>query len=341
MLVNDINVDEAIKYSKILKNEEPEHNDCFSLYSPIYISPTPNVIEVAKLYEGAERILTVGSLGAFPYEYALNGAKRIDCFDKNALQGLYFELIKATIKNCEYETLISNFSSIGLPDDTQDINSFLSSDLFYDVLEHVEEPARKYWAWVFMKNDVKKLLYTNLFRSVYALPAEKVKRIASMYNEESFYKLKELLNNNEVEINYHICDATEIDKEFEGKTYDLVAFDNIFQFYRSMGKYSNLDNIHNFLQNRVVPMLNDNGSIQVGYGFYIVAETIENFINKGMIDILCNYSLEEINLSIQHDFIPNMINRFDDYEINYVDAVENILHERPKTKNVVLSYRKK
>lgn len=62
----------------------------FSKYSPIYMASTSNVKSTLRLYDEYETVLCLGSTGAHGYEAALNGARRVDMFDINELQRLYY-----------------------------------------------------------------------------------------------------------------------------------------------------------------------------------------------------------------------------------------------------------
>ncbi len=342
MLVRDINVDEALTESVKLSKQPVEAKEKdFSSYSPIYIAPTSNIIDTVKLYNNVESALTVGSSGGFPYELALNGTKKIDCFDKNILQYLFFELIDTSIKNLDYQQFINNFTARMINSRSQDYSLMLSDDIFYDVLIQVKEPAREYWKDLFFFDDMKDFLVTNLFRTSHPIYVEYLEQFSSIYQEDKYYKLQELLKNNEVSITYHICDVTEVDKEFKDNSYDLVIFDNILQYYKSIDELSTHAKAHSFIQDRIVPMLNEGGKIQVGYGFQVIAEVVDimndneaNEMQK-FLRIMNSETLEE---SIKNDFIPNMLKNYDMYDINYIPGVEPAMFF--ESKNVVLSYKK-
>lgn len=342
MRSNNINIDEAITQSIKLSNqpiEAVEKN--FTNYSPIYIAPTSNIIDTIGLYDNVESALTVGSSGSFPYELALNGTKKIDCFDKNILQYLFFELIDAGIKNLDYNQFINNFTAMMLNSRSQDYSLMFSDDLFFDVLPQVKEPAREYWRNLFFYDDMRNFLITNLFRVNHPIYVEYLELFSSIYQEDKYYKLQELLRSDKVSIDYHICDITEIDKEFEGNSYDLVVFDNILQYYKSIAGLSTHNKAHDFIQNQVIPMLTDDGKIQVGYGFQLIAEVIDiingNEANE-MQQVLRRMNKETLDESIKNDFIPNMIKNYDTYDISYIPGVEPAMFF--ESKNVIMSYKK-
>ncbi len=112
----NIDIDEAIAETmKIIKNNQSNQEDTFSKYSPIYMAPTGNVTDAVNLYKNnipnIDNALVVGTQGSFAYELALNGVKKIDCFDKNILQYLYFTLYNIALMTCDYKDFIDNFTS--------------------------------------------------------------------------------------------------------------------------------------------------------------------------------------------------------------------------------------
>lgn len=342
MLATNINLDEALTESIRLSVQPAEVEEKnFSNYSPIYIAPTSNIVDTVKLYDNVESALTVGSSGGFPYELALNGTKKIDCFDKNVLQYLFFELINTSIKNLDYNQFINNFTARMINSHSQDYSLMFGDDLFFDVLGKVKEPAREYWKNLFFYDDMRNFLITNLFRICHPIYVEYLELFSSIYQEDKYYKLQELLLTDEVSINYHICDITEIDKEFKDNSYDLILFDNILQYYKSIDELDTHTKAHNFVQDRIIPMLNDDGKIQVGYGFQVIAEVIDimNGIETNeMQNFLRIMNSEKLEESMKNDFIPNMIKNYDMYDISYIPGVEPSMFF--ESKNVVLSYRK-
>ena len=89
---NQIDLKEALKKTIEISRKEIEKEDKFASYSPIYVAPTSNVKDTVKLYDGVKKALVVGTQGSFIYELLLNGVTEIDCFDKNILQYLYYEM---------------------------------------------------------------------------------------------------------------------------------------------------------------------------------------------------------------------------------------------------------
>lgn len=342
MLNKNINLDEALaKTLKLINQPVEEKEKEFYSYSPIYIAPTSNVSDAVKLYDNVESALTVGSSGGFPYELALNGAKKIDCFDVNILQYLFFELIDASIKNLDYQQFINNFTARAVNPFAQDYSFMFGDDIFYDVLPQVKELAREYWKNLFFYDNMRNLLITNLFRTNHPIYLEYLEPFSSIYQKNNYSKLQELLLNNEVSIDYHICDITKIDKEFKNSSYDLIAFDNILQYYKSIDELSTHQKAHSFIQDRIVPMLNDDGKIQVGYGFQEIAEIID-MMNSTEVNEIQQFirlmNIKQLEKSKENDFIPNMIKNYDMYDIDFIPGVEPSIFFQ--SKNVILSYRK-
>lgn len=339
MLAKNINVEEALFKTKKLSREPVEEKDKFSMYSPIYIAPTENIKDMINLYKNVDSALTTLSHGMFLYELILNGTKKIDCFDCNVLQYLYFELVDAAIKNLDYEDFIENFTAIK-QGNLQYFHRMFGEYMFFDLLEYIEEPAAEYWCSLFKKTGITNLMLTNVFRSLYILDANYLKKLSSVYKRDNFYKLKELLKDDTIKINHHICDISQIPTEFKDK-YDLIIFSNIFQYFKNMKKFSDTKDIYKFVTEKVSSMLNDKGKIQVGYGFELIADTVSRMKDReyshmqGIEEFFANMQMDKaIN-----DFIPKMLTDYNDFDYDYIKGVEPPIHHKPE--NIILTYRKK
>lgn len=82
----------------------------YTKYSPIYIASTSNVKDTLSLYKNYKSVLTIGSTGAHAFEAALNGATKVDMFDINELQKIYYELLKTAITVLNYEEFVKYFT---------------------------------------------------------------------------------------------------------------------------------------------------------------------------------------------------------------------------------------
>ena len=362
MLANNIDINEALIHTKELSKQKPESEPKFSSYSPIWLAPTSNVKRVSTLYSNRESALVEGGMGAISYELALNGTKKIDCFDINILQYFYFALYNAALRHMSYKDFISNFTVKRSGMVQEFTNTFLSTDLF-DILEYVEEPALKYWCEVLKKYDMLKLINSNFARGDYAYFLEYLSKFSSVYNKKDFYKLQELLNSNELEINYHICDIVDLDKEFERKKYDLVIFDNILQYYKDIKGINDCHDIKKIFDNKWKPLLNNGGLMELCYGYQTTADALKKLknpdhqvINKEQLDKLCKkvgldsfddprfvYMYNKmisygLDVDIDNGFICNYVKNYNDCDITFIPGVE--FEELDNVEDVVLTYHK-
>lgn len=82
--------------------------------------------------------------------------------------------------------------------------------IFFEILDEMGGPEAEYWAKIYKSGKKNKLLDSSLYRTYYPFYVEFLKDLSSVYNRDSYNKLKNILNHNEVEITYHICDIDEI-----------------------------------------------------------------------------------------------------------------------------------
>lgn len=351
MLAHDFDVDKAVYETFKVAESKIGVEDSFSNYSPIYLAPTGNTKDAVVLYtkevHNIESALVVGSQGSFAYELALNGVKKIDCFDKNILQYLFFALYNATIKNIDFKEFITNFTSKKTTQYEQRFDHILSDWLFFEVLDELGGKEAEYWSKIYKTGKKLDLIASNLFRTYYTFFAEALKEFSSVYNKENYNKLQWMLNHNEVEINYHICDIDELHKEFQGKQYGLMMFGNILQYYKQIPSLDNIGAINRYVKEKLVPMLKEDGKIQLCYGFEVVADAAIELLNIGNVeklndinDIFMKYGIEKDK---KEGFISNIIKKYgvDEYSLYSLDFIRAAEESdgHITSKNVVLTYK--
>lgn len=341
MLSSKINVKEALEKTSEITVKPKEIDDKFSKYSPIYIAPTSNVIDLVSLYtkNDFKSALVVGSQGAIVYELLLNGIKKIDCFDKNILQYFFYELLNAAIMLLDYEEFIHNFTAIENKNN-QNLRFMFNEFMISDLIDFMIYPSGDYWWSLQHKAKINSLLKTSLFRTNYNLNLSYLSKYSSLYNEENFYKLKKILYDQEVKIDYHICDIEDIHKEFKDKKYDLIMFDNILQYYKSIPALDNVSAINRYVKDKLDDMLNNNGQIQLGYGFMVSSYAVCKIIGREYnLPVLASMRAKlEINEEIKNGFISNMIKKYDKYVCDFIPGVET--NDYLETENLVLTYKK-
>lgn len=343
----NLDVDKAVYETFKVAESKIGNKDTFSTYSPIYLAPTSNVIDTVNLYTKDQEInnaLVVGSQGAFAYELILNGAKYIDCFDKNILQYLYFILYNTAIKTIDFEDFIANFTSQKLAQRAQSYEHILSNWLLFDVLDEMVKNVAEYWAKLYKTGKFKDLIASNLFRTYYPFFIEDLKVYSSVYNKENYYKLQKLLNNQDIEINYHICDISELPKTFKDKQYDLMMFDNILQYYKHIPALDNISTVNLYAKEKLTPMLTNNGKIQIGYGFEVVADAVKGLLDIDVPKLSSGINQRIIEYTVKKEqkegFVPNIIKKYglnNLYSIDFIKAVEE-MNGHLTSQNLVLTY---
>lgn len=302
----------------------------FDRYSSIYIAPTSNIKGIIDCYDEFFSILTVGSCGGLPFEALLKGAKKIDCFDKNELQKSYFELVLNSMISFKYEDFCKYFSL--------DYDKLLHPEFYHMIKNKLSSEVRDVWDMLFDLFGIDRLINSELLRTSFRVDLEYLKRFCSYYNEESYNKLQKILRSGEVEINYDICDVSELPVKYKGNKYDLILLDNIFQYYTEIDRLSSSSLIDQFIKNDLVQLLSDDGSIQVNYAFEIATMAVK----------------DELGISIDKDVIEQILfgEEFLKYEkknginiplietggycFDFIEGVEN--EKNHPANNMVLTY---
>lgn len=349
MLVNQIDVDKAVYETLKVMKSEVGKEDQFSKYAPIYMGPTGNVIDAVKLYtkenKHIESALVMGSQGSFAYELALNGVKKIDCFDKNILQYMFFALYNAAISIVDFKEFISNFTT-RKNGYTQRLDSLLGDWLFFDVLDMMGGIEAEYWSKLLKKEKRTSLIASNLFRTYYPLTFEYLKQFSSVYRMDKYEELQ--LQMNHVQINYHICELDELHKEFEGKQYELVMLGNILQYYKSFPGLDNVSAVHRFVRDKLSLLLKEKGNIQLCYGFEIATDAIKQLLGSEEMAVNSVVNLIKqrgIDKDKKEGFMANIIKKYgldeeSPYSIDFIRAVEE-MDGHMDSKNSILTYKHK
>lgn len=301
--------------------------DKFSSEGAIYIAPTSNVKDMCNLFSNYGSVLTVGGGGGIPFEALLRGAKNVECFDINKRQRAYFDLLCTSIRNLSYEDFCRFFSMDG--------KQFMSP-LILDVLgfffEEDENRAILEPLFYFNKKDN--------FRYDYDVRMSFLTRFTSYYNKEDYERLQKELYDKR--INFEVCDISDVPKVFEGKKYDLIFLDNILQYYKNIAMLDSGYKVNNFIKKDLSKLLNDDGIIQVNYGFQLAAAALDS--SKPFVldsDKLYNSSfMSKQMIEVEKkEGINGLLLAKGDYDYEFIPGVEVELAE--KASNVVLTYKKR
>lgn len=253
----------------------------FSKHAPVYISATSNVKGLLALYKNYKRVLTVGGTGALGLEAAINGAKKIDMFDINELQKIFYELFETAITYLEYEEFIQYFSLEKLPKwfRKKDIDNLISTEMYEKLKEFLPSEARFVLDPLYESFYSSDLVLSGFVNFKHIIDIDHLKKIVSFYNKEEYNKLQSILRNKECEINYHCVGLTDIPAYFK-EEYDLVLLDNILQYYKNIPSLDTPEKVHQFVSEQLIKRVNVGGSIQVNYGFKV--STIAFFQKFGL-----------------------------------------------------------
>lgn len=315
----------------------------FSKRAPIYLTATSNVKGLLALYKNYKRVLTIGGTGALGLSAAINGAKKVDMFDINELQKVYYQLLETAITYLEYEEFIQYFSLEKLPKwfKKRDIDNLISTEMYEKLKGSLPSEARFVLDPLYESFYSSDLVLSELVNFKHTIDIDHLKRIVSFYNKAEYNKLQNILRNKECEINYHCVGLTDIPTYFKDE-YDLVLLDNILQYYKNIPLLDTPEKVHQFISEKLVERVKDSGSIQVNYGFKVsTIAFLEKFglsfddmqtKNYNVFDPKITREMKEgINISLYENWKDN-------YQYDFISGVEEPIE---KIKNMVITYKKR
>lgn len=320
-----MNVIETRKKAFALAAEEFSTKEkAHSSYSPIYLASTENVIDSMKIYKNYETVLAVGSSGAQGFEAALNGAYKIDLFDINELQRLYFEYMKTAITILDYETFLKHFTIKTYMSKSERVifKDFLSDELYDKLVKYLPQDVQDVYTPLYDYFNSVDLILSNLYRTDYTLLASYLKKYISFYNYDEYYKLQRILRNEQCQITYKTLPITEILKQYSGK-YDLIMLSNVLQFYDQIENLNTVQLVEDFINN-LSNLLTEDGVIEVSYLFEIATLAFKDKIgipfDKSKINFIIEFILEQEKKRTVN--IP-LFKSSDNYSYSIIKGVEN------------------
>lgn len=328
---------------RLAKSKYMVGDTTYTEYSPVYLGATSNVKGTMSLYKGYENVLAIGATGAHGYEAALNGAKKVDMFDVNELQRIFFEYMKTAIMFLSYEDFIKYFTlkEQKMLFQKKDIANLLANELYPqlalllpDDVDYVLEPLFDF----FYSED---LILSGLFRFEHPLTLDYLKKYVSFYNKEEYYRLQNILRSGSCEINYYQASLQDVPKKFQGK-YDLIVLDNVLQYYSKIRGLETPYNANMFISKELGKLLADNGAIQAAYGFEVATDALK--MSQGIPFTGCKESkhlLAQFALKVEQKegICSQLVKKWDRYTYDFIPGVEQ--EEDKPAENVVLTYRKK
>lgn len=312
----------------------------FGKYSSIYLAATSNVKDTLSLYHDYESVLALGATGALGYEALLNGAKKVDLFDINELQRIYYEYLKTAIMILPYEEFVHYFT---LPKQNkyfkkEDIRHLLSNELYYRISFFLDEDINYVLEPLFDFFYSPDLILSSLFRFEFPLTLDYLKKYISFYNKEEYYKLQSILRKNPSIIKYHQVSINDVRAYFADNKYDLILLDNVLQYFYQIPNLETPYKVNMFIDKELSKLLNNHGAIAAAYGFEVAADALkisENIPLTGASNPTA-FSNMIIKQAKKKDLITNLVRKWNHYSYNFIPGVEE-----DKRENVVLTYRKR
>lgn len=327
-------------YSLATKKYNPGNSD-HREYDSIYLAATSNVKDTLSLYNNYESVLALGATGAHGFEAALHGAKRVDMFDINELQRIFFEFFKTAIMVLDYEEFVHYFS---LEKQTfmfkkKDIANLLGNDLFERLVYYLPEDVSFVLEPIFEMFYSPDIIMSALFRFEYNVSIGYLKKYISLYNRDDYNRLKEILLSGECQFSYHQLSIEDVPKFFKDK-YDLIILDNLFQYYSKLRTLDTPYKINMFIRKELSNLLTDTGVIQAAYGFEIASDSLKSMLNIPYTPYRSIFTPMVTKEEIKNGIVSNLIKKWpDNYSYDFIPGVER--EEGRDTDNVVLTYRRK
>ncbi len=235
------------------------------------------------LFPDKKEVLTVGATGALGFEAALRGAEKVDMFDINILQRMYFEIMKAAIKVFPYEKFMQHFTlreQCMMMDCVmdKDLYDLLSRHMFETLKNELPQDVRYVFEQLYNKFDPIFLIKSGLYNFEHFINRSYLSRIASFYNESEYMRLQNIIRSNPNMFNYFNCSLTDLPNKCNSK-YDLIMLDNILLYYKQWKDLNSPEKVDTFIKDDLSNLLHDDGTIQVNYGFKFTASALERLAN--------------------------------------------------------------
>lgn len=313
----------------------------YGQFSSIYIAPTGNVKDTMAPFRNAKRVLSVGGMGAFGFEGALNGATVVDFFDCNELQRCFFELVRASFITLTYDEFMEYFTlKVQKPMMTrEEMKNLLPPILFYKVVDLLPYDVAYLYEMLYSNFDHVDMIYSALYRYEHAIYREFLKRFASIYDEEKYYELQQILRKSTCKMTYRQVSLVDVPDKFEGP-YDLIVLGNILQYYEGIPFLNTPYEVDHFIKKKLSKLLAPDGTIVANYGFGLSTSCIKQEFGIDQADgYQLNY-LQKMMVQnrIKKDINVNLLKR-GGYDYFFVQGVETF--EGEDLDNTCLIYRPK
>ncbi len=287
-VINDINnLKIRVSFFESLIPYDVEQS--FSKYGYIYPFTNEKLKIIFKYLDLSNRILTVTSSGDQSLFAILNGATKIDCFDKNKLAKYFSELKIAAIKSLSYKQFkkfykINDLNPINIKKNLnflQNINITYFDKILLNMPDLYAYFFELFYDFIRSINTKVAVLINYNFIPAYS----------GYLQKEKYYELKDKLKNVE-NINYYDCDIFDLKKHIGNKKYSSMVFSNITSYFDEEKLNRML-----ILLDKIKVNLEPDSLVQFGYGSAIPGLQIlgKNRVNKEFVDAHGNvlFDIEE------------------------------------------------
>ena len=298
-------------------------SDNFGPFSKIYNMTTENLLEFVNSVDCCDKdVLTVVGSGDQAMNVILNGARNITCFDINPVAYCQLKLKKEAIKALSFDEFCRFFY---IKNSNEDDYTFFDKRIFDKFADKLDSDTYQVfnYAYDYSKGNTKFIARDIYFYFNYAL--DTMKNMSNYLNPKSYDKLADILNSDDVNINFIETDFKDLKKKIGNNKYDLMIFSNISDYIHLMYDNDPIEGFHDDIMS-LTDNLNLLGIMQVGY-IYSSAFFTQNSIGAKLIDDFGNKKRRE-KVFTTDMFYEKMVNAYDNY-FN-TDADKIIIYKKLK-----------
>ena len=291
-------LEEDIRKAEEIINEQNNRSKTYTQFDRLYPFTNENIkgiLNRLNLYN--KKCLTVLGSGDQTLDMCLNGSNNITAFDVNRLAKYYYDLKKAALlANITLDQYLDYFCYYNYLQYTEINRIALHPDTFSKICIFLNEDSYKFWCFLYKEYHPLRVRNGNSLFLPDELKHNILKQtINYLNNETNFYTLKEKIKDLKFEFIHN--DVNNL-PHFLTKQYDFIYLSNIIQYidqmYSNICDDNNINQIHKLqkfkdLINQLSQNLNQDGTIIIGYIFYIINNVKTNAIfNKENREIVFN-----------------------------------------------------
>lgn len=242
----------------------------FGDYSFLYLETTENIKGCLEQMQAiGNRVLTSCGSGDQAFNFILQGAKEVTCFDCNHLAQYGLYLRQKAIELLDYE----DFEAYMCRFPTE--NQLLSFKIYSQIREHFAFPYQYYWDQVYHNMSMRHIQYQLYRRCKHIFPSQKL----NMYMEPNeFVKLKGKLK--KAKVSFIASNLSELHNHIHHQSYDLIWLSNIYDLYAyDQSSHEKVLKFSNEIS-QLEKHLSDNGQMMMAYCYEYDKNTNKKFMNS-------------------------------------------------------------